>query len=172
MTEVISENWGQWSDRKPLADSPIHNKLSSRTPKTPEDILMSAQKRRQAAEANQEALASQRADKLQAERDHEAAVRQRHDDAIKAIGETTERKQQHAEAARLAKLQEQTDRLKRDAERAEAVRQRKLANPSSPEGAAGASTDRGVVIDLPWTMFGESEASTCTRHDALTQTNM
>jgi len=172
---VISESWSSWTDR-PLGNSATHNKLSSRSRKSVEDILEAAKRRQLHAEQSLQANASARAQRLQSERDHEAAVRQRHDDAIKAVGENTARKQAHAEAVRLAKLQQQAARLKRDAEHAERVRQRKLVAPQSGgDGGDGASGGAGTssteederLIDLPWTMFGERKDAQGGGRDSL-----
>ena len=166
---VISESWSSWTD-KPLGDSSTHNKLSSRSRKSVEDILAAAKRRQQHAEQSLHDQASARADKLKAERAHEAAVRQRHDEAIKAVGDNTARKQAHAETMRLAKLQQQAERLKRDAERAELVRQRKLAAQPAPDAAGergSASSSSGAeadgLIDLPWSMFGETDGAVSDR---------
>ena len=158
---LIAEPWSAWSD-KPLSDaSHMHNKLSSRSRKSVEDLLESAKKRQATAEANLVAKRQQQAERLHSEREHEASVRAKHDASINAIGEATARKQAAAEALRAAKLQQQAERLKRDAERAELVRQRKSTLPSEGEterhSGGTSSPSEDLVVDLPWAMFGTKE---------------
>ena len=85
---VISESWSTWTD-SPQTESPTHRRLSARTRKPLEDLHEAAEQRQAHAEVIMQAQASHRAEKLKAEREHEAEVRQRHDDAIKQVGETT-----------------------------------------------------------------------------------
>ena len=172
--DVISESWSSWTD-KPLTESKLHNKLSSRSRKSVEDILEAAKRRQDRAEQNLASQRSARKQQLESERAREVEVRKRHDDGIEAIAAESARKLAHAEEVRLAKQKQQAERLKAHEEHAEAVRQRKMAQPPVAEGEAGhddaqRDTERGapsashparggedgnLVIDLPWTMFGE-----------------
>ena len=129
-------------------DSPLHQKLSSRSRKSVEDILESSKRRQASSEALLSSQRSARQQKLQSERAHEQEVKQRHDAAIDAVAETTARKQAHAEEARAERMKAQADRLKQHEERAEQIRQRKLATPQKEEGVpddipAGTTLARG-----------------------------
>jgi len=168
-TLLIAEPWSAWSD-KPLADaSHMHNKLSSRSRKSVEDLLESAKKRQMNAEASLAAKKAEQQERLQSERKHEDEVRENKqkyhagiDASIAAIGEKTQRQQAAAEALRQAKLQQQAERLKRDQERAELVRQRKSSMGSGETDRneeAGTSREglKDAVIDLPWSMFGTKD---------------
>jgi|EP00900_Chrysochromulina_parva_P017715 ankyrin repeat protein len=155
---LIAEPWSEWTD-KPLSDaSHLHNKLSSRSRKSVDDLLESAKRRQQNAEAALAAKRAQQSERLHTERLHEEEVRAKHNASIAAIGEKTQRQQAAAEALRAAKLQQQAERLKRDEERAELVRQRKVSIGDTERGfgdEANSSRAHGeTVIDLPWAMFG------------------
>ena len=146
--DVISESWSSWTD-KPLTESKLHNKLSSRSRKSVEDILEAAKRRQDRAEQNLASQRSARKQQLESERAREVEVRKRHDDGIEAIAAESARKLAHAEEVRLAKQKQQAERLKAHEEHAEAVRQRKMAQPPVAEGEAGhddaqRDTERGA----------------------------
>ena len=171
--EVVADAEALFATPDKRIDSPLHQKLSSRSRKSVEDILESSKRRQASSEALLSSQRSARQQKLQSERAHEQEVKQRHDAAIDAVAETTARKQAHAEEARAERMKAQADRLKQHEERAEQIRQRKLATPQKEEGVpddipAGTTLARGddetpapnpddenLLIDLPWTMFGE-----------------
>ena len=159
---------------KKMPDSPLHQKLSSRSRKSVEDIMEDSKRRQAAADALLASQRSARQQKLQSERKHEQEVKERNESHLTELEQTTARKQAHAEEMRQERLKQQAERLRKHDERAEAIRQRKLSQPAEegvpsdiPAGTALArgddnveatvadADDENLLIDLPWTMFGE-----------------
>ena len=79
---------------KRMPDSPLHQKLSSRSRKSVEDMMEDSKRRQSAADALLASQRSARQQKLQSERAHEQEVKHRLESGITEIEQSTARKEE------------------------------------------------------------------------------